>query len=681
MRTRTKPLKLYRFMTFFILMVITFAALVGRFFQIQVLEGKDYSRKFKNQCWQNESIRAHRGTIYDRNGNPLAYTMESENLYAHSDSIPVLKDIVLRAAPILDVPQDRLYKKLLSSEGSRISLAKKIDPVTSGKLRSMDIPGIEYEIEYDRVYPYGCSVAALIGYLDHEYRAKAGIEFYCDEFLSGRDGLRSYIKDAGGKKYPILYEPDIPPVEGNDVYLTIDIEYQQILQEEIEKAVDKWHAAGGMGVLMEVASGKILAVYHYDPSQTDSNYKYPTEKAITDLYEPGSTFKSIVFAALLEEGLIDLDDTIYAGEGKFKFNGITVHDDKELEIITQAEAYVFSSNIATGRLALRLGPKKLFRYARDFGFGLSSGLDFPGEANGRLNEPEVWSDYYCAMLSIGHEVSVSSVQMAGVFGCLTNHGRLMKPFLVERVISPAGGTIKRNYPEEIRAIFSDSTVAIMQELCAQVVDTGTAKYAKLEGITFAGKTGTAEKPSQTGGYDKSKYIASFGGYFPRENPQICGLIMIDEPKKIHYGGITAAPAFAMTAKRIINLQNRNSNFAADVMYAPRGVFKVSDEIPDNKEFQDCSEEIDTQMLHAVNVGMPIDETNAGEKGDSPLIFLPDLSGQSARSAVSTLLDMGLECSLEGLGKVVRSVPEGGSFARPGEHVTLICSLNEKEVGY
>jgi cell division protein FtsI/penicillin-binding protein 2 len=681
MRTRTKPLKLYRFMTFFILMVMAFAVLVGRFFQIQVLEGKEYSRKFKNQCWQNESIRAHRGTIYDRNGNPLAYTMESENIYACSDSIPILKDIALRAAPILDISQSRLYKKMTSNGGGRVSLAKSIDPVTSGKLRSMDIPGIEYEIEYDRVYPYGRSVAALIGYLNHEYQAKAGIEFYCDEFLSGRDGLRSYIKDASGNKYPILYEPDIPPVDGNDVYLTIDIEYQQILQEEIEKAVEKWHAAGGMGVLMEIASGKILAVYHYDPSQTDSNYKYPREKAITDLYEPGSTFKSIVFAALLEEGLIDLDDTIYAGEGKFKFNGITVHDDKKLEIITEAEAYVLSSNIATGRLALRLGPKKLFRYARDFGFGLSSGLDFPGEVNGRLNEPGVWSDYYCAMLSIGHEVSVSSVQMAGVFGCLANHGRLMKPFLLDRVISPTGGTIKRIYPEEIRSIFSDSTVVIMQRLCAQVVDTGTAKYAKLEGITFAGKTGTAEKPSPNGGYDKSKYIASFGGYFPRQNPQICGLIMIDEPKKIHYGGITAAPAFAMTAKRIINLQNRKKNFAGDVMYAPDGVFKVTDDVPDNKGYQDYSEEIDTQMMRAENVGITIDKTDAAENGDSALIFLPDLSGKSARSAVRALLSMGLECSLEGLGNVVRSVPEGGSFTRPGEHVKLICSLSEKEVGY
>jgi membrane peptidoglycan carboxypeptidase len=283
------------------------------------------------------------------------------------------------------------------------------------------------------------------------------------------------------------------------------------------------------------------------------------------------------------------------------------------------------------------------------------------------------------MLSIGHEVSVSSVQMAGVFGCLANHGRLMKPLIIDRVISPTGGTIKRIYPEEIRAIFSDSTAALMRGLCAQVVDTGTAKYARLDGITFAGKTGTAEKPSQNGGYDKSRYIASFGGYFPCENPKICGLIMIDEPKKVNYGGITAAPAFAMTAKRIINLQNRKKNFAGGVMYAPRGVFKSGPDIPDNKEYQDSVEKMDTQMMHAENAGITIKPTNTGENGDSPLIFLPDLSGKSARTAVSMLLDMGLECSLEGMGNVIRSVPAGGSFAKPGEHVKLICSLNEKEV--
>jgi len=676
---KTRRLKLWRFFIFFIFAIIAFAALLGRFFQIQILEGKEYSRKFKNQCRQNEPIRAHRGSIYDRNGNPLAYTIESENLYVHSDSAQMVREIAAKTSEILNIPGRSLSKKLISCLGSKTYLAKKVDPVTSGKLRSMEISGLEFETEYDRVYPYGKSIAALIGFLNHEFVPKAGIESYCNEYLAGCDGLRSALRDGSGNVYPILYEPDIPPVDGNDVYLTIDIEYQQILQEQIKKAVDKWQAIGGSGILIEIATGKILAAYYYDPAQEDPDYKYPKPRALTDLYEPGSTFKTVCFAALIEEEMIDLNDTIYAGEGCFRFNGIPVHDDKELDTITQAEAFVLSSNIATARLALRLGPKKLFRYARDFGFGLPSGLDFPGEAVGRLNEPEVWSDYYCAMLSIGHEVSVNSVQMANVFGCIANHGRLMKPLLVDRVVSPNGGTIKRFYPEEIRKVFSDSTARIIQKLCALVVDTGTAKYAKIDGIAFSGKTGTAEKPSQSGGYDKSRYIASFGGYFPRENPKICGLVLIDEPQKIHYGGITAAPAFAMAAKRIINLENSKSKDAGDITYAPSGLFKETNIALDDNNNGDADETGFQQDSVSREEFVNDMKASAPEHSkDSSSLILPNLEGKSVRSAVAALLGMGLECSLRGSGVVLRSVPETGSVVMPGEQVVLICSRSDKE---
>ncbi|NIU13705.1 MAG: penicillin-binding protein 2, partial [candidate division Zixibacteria bacterium] len=430
-----------------------------------------------------------------------------------------------------------IYRKLIGRKGKRTCIARKIDPGVSSRIKALEIPEIYNELEFDRIYPYNSSVSALVGYLDHKFEAKAGVELYLDEYLKGKDGWRVCMKDGFGGIYPIYTQPFREPEQGNDVYLTIDIEYQQIMQEEIRKAVDEWSAIGGMGVLMEVSTGKILAAYHYDPEIKDPHYKYPRARAITDLFEPGSTFKTVVFGALLEEGLIDLDDTIYAGEGSFLFNGIPLHDDKKHDIIRISEAFIISSNVATARLANELGPKMLYRYAREMGFGLPTGLGFPSEVNGRLHEPEVWSDYYCAMLSIGHEVSASTLQMARVFGCVANNGRLMKPILMDRVISPTGGTQKRSHPEKEREIFSESTIAKLKYLCEIVVDTGTAKYAKIDGIDFAGKTGTAEKPSETGGYDKSRYISSFGGYFPVDNPQICGIIIIDEPNKVHYGGI------------------------------------------------------------------------------------------------------------------------------------------------
>jgi cell division protein FtsI (penicillin-binding protein 3) len=673
---KTKKLKPGRFITFFILVTGCFVLIAGRFFQLQVVEGQRYARKFKNQCWNNIPVKAQRGAIFDRHGNPMAYSIESENLFVCTKSDEVISRIAKQVAPILNISSRRLRNKLRANKGHRTYLAKTIDPVVSGKLNLLEIPEVQSEIEFDRVYPYNSTVAALIGFLNHDFEARAGAELYCDEYLKGRDGYRSYMKDGTGALYPVRSQPEMPPIEGNNVYLTIDIEYQQILEEEIKKAVDEWHAIGGMGVLMEVSTGKILAVYHYDPSQTDPHYKYPKARAITDLFEPGSTFKTVVFGALLEERKIDLKDTIYAGEGRFRFNGIPLRDDKKLDIITRAEAFILSSNIATGRLAKLLGPKRLYRYARELGFGLPTGLNFPGEPTGRLHEPEVWSEYYCALLSIGHEVSTSALQMARVFGCIANDGKLMKPILIDRVVSPTGGTIKRFHPQVERTIFSKSAMDTLRQLCEVVVDTGTAKYALLDGITFAGKTGTAEKPSPEGGYDRSRYIASFGGYFPRENPQICGVIIIDEPQKVHYGGITAGPAFAMTAKRITDLEARKKESAERVYLAGANVFKDDLEMEENKE---SSPQTETIIEHA-NYS-PAEIQDFYEKGDSSAVVLPDLSGKSVRSAVAMLHNMGLKCSLDGAGIVVATIPAAGGVARMGEQVTLVCSGTEREVSY
>jgi cell division protein FtsI/penicillin-binding protein 2 len=672
---KNRKLKTSRFMMFFVFLALAFIVLGGRFFQIQVLKGKDYYRMFENQCWKNITVTAHRGAIYDCNGVPLTYTIETENLYVCTDSLELIKEIVDKAAPVLNVSKSVLYKKLVSLKGKRTCIAKKIDPVTSGRLKALEIPCIESEVEYDREYPYGQSLAALIGHLNHEFKASAGVELLCDEHLRGSDGMQAFMQDGKGKLYPTFAQHDIPPIEGNDVYLTIDIEFQQILREEIKRAVDKWSAKAGMGALMDASTGRLLAIYYHDPNLTAEDSKLPRERTITDLFEPGSTFKTIVFAALLEENLLNLNDTIYAGEGCFSFNGIPLRDDKELDIITEAEAFIVSSNIATGRLALRLGPKKLFRYARDFGFGLSTGVGFPEEVKGRFRKPEVWSDYYCAMLSIGHELSTSTLQMTRVFGCFANHGNLMKPLLIDKVVSPSGGTIKRFHPEVERKIFSESTIKVMQELCALVVDTGTAKVAKTNGITFSGKTGTAEKPAEGGGYDKSKYMASFGGFFPRENPRICGLIVIDEPKKVHYGGYTAAPAFAQAARRITDLQNlREAITDEDALSAPDGLFKEYHDLSDEKNNQDNSEQL-VQFASSWSAENPAKYEN----GDSLAVFIPDLKGKSARSAVSIILELGLQCSLEGTGTVIQSVPGGGEFAKNGDCIRLICDIGKKEV--
>jgi len=287
---------------FFVFVSVAFLILASRFFQVQVLKGKNYFRMFENQCWQNKTVTAHRGAIYDCNGVPLAYTIETENLYVRTDSLELIKEIADKASSVLNISKSKLYNQLAALKGKRTCLAKKVDPVTSGRLKSLDIPCLESEVEYDREYPYSQSLAALIGHLDHEYAAQAGIELLYDEYLRGDDGMQAFMKDGSGELYPIFAQHDIPPIEGNDVYLTLDIEFQQILREEIKKAVDKWSAKAGMGALMDVSTGRLLAVYYHDPNLNEEDSRPPKERTITDLFEPGSTFKTIVFAALLERG-------------------------------------------------------------------------------------------------------------------------------------------------------------------------------------------------------------------------------------------------------------------------------------------------------------------------------------------------------------------------------------------
>ena len=669
---KAEPLKSSRFIIFFTIVLVGFAVLYGRFFHIQIVRGNDFSRQFKNQCRQDIPIKARRGTIYDCNGNVLAYSVEVENFYISTDSLQLLDEVADRVAPLLGKSKRGLRGFLRKRAGRRTYLVKKCDPELCDKIRILNINAIKSETDFVRLYPYGSTAADLLGYVNHDHYAKAGAELYCDRYLSGIDGVRSYLRDGRGGLYPLTSQPEIPAVDGEDVYLTIDIEYQQILEEEVRAAVEKWDALAGTAVLIDPESGRILAMCNVQPNHPVEHTRIPKVSAICDLFEPGSTFKTIVFGALLEEDLIDLEDTIWAGHGEFRFNNIRVRDDKELDTITQAEAFILSSNVATGRLALRLGPKKLFRYACEFGFGLSSGLEFTGEPSGRLHEPEVWSEYYCAMLSIGHEVSASALQMARVFGVVASDGIMMKPMLVEKVVSRHGSAIKKFYPEIQKRIFSPEATAQLQDLCELVVDTGTAHYALTDGITFAGKTGTAEKPDPEGGYDKSRYMASFGGYFPRENPRFAAIVVIDEPEKINYGGITAGPAFARAAKRIVELEQRRNQPSLEFATPPEEIFRDSGNSLFNKEIDSRTDKPEgiTHTSRSISINAEL---------DSNAVFLPNLRGLSARKAVQKVIELGLTCSIEGSGDVIESLPEGNSYISRDESIRLICKLKDGEV--
>jgi cell division protein FtsI (penicillin-binding protein 3) len=539
----------------FTIFFFCFAVISIRLIDLMILDHESLTGRAAQQYNREKVLKPQRGVIWDRKMREMATNIESDSLYAVPSKMEDTRNISRKLAPLIKVSSKQLNRILLKKKNKEfIWLARKMD--VSSVLRINDLKekfgynALEFLTESKRYYPKGQTASHILGFTNIDNKGIAGLELMYDMYLKGEKTSVSVGMDARGNSLSI--DPR-EGVSGHNLLLTIDEGIQYIVERELSHAMTEWEAKSAVAIMMDPMTGEILAMANrpnYDSNLAGkSSHEAKRNRAITDLYEPGSTLKTILAAAAIEEEVVDVDDEFDVSKGYIVVGGKRIRDIHKKGILTFREVIQKSSNVGAVQIGLKLGAEKYYGYMRKFGFGEKTGIDFPGEVRGILRRVDNWSGTSIAALSIGQEIGVTALQVLRAYSTIANGGVLMKPFIVSDIISSAGEIIKRVTPEAERRVISNRTSELVVEILKTVVEEGgTAPKADINGNLVAGKTGTAQIFDQElGRYSRDKYVSSFVGFVPADNPRIALIVVIYEPKGRSYGGIVAAPVF----KRIV----------------------------------------------------------------------------------------------------------------------------------
>lgn len=588
-----------KFWKFFVVIVVfnlAFVAILAKLFNIQILEAEKYKSRAEKQHLQRKELEAKRGKIYDRNGVLLATSIKKFTIAVDPTVLKKKDSLCLILSEITHKSQKFYKHKINKTKGQYVELAWNVIPQEADNITELNDRGIRIIPTYKRNLQYGSSAIQIIGLTGKDNKGLSGIELYHDEELSGENGYMIVNRDNFGRLRMSADLPLVPAKDGNSIMLTIDIELQNILEYELRKGVINSGATAGTAVALHPETGEILAIASYpsfDPyNRKNLNNESMRIRGITDVYEPGSTFKMIVAASALEEGIVSEEDTLNGYNGVLATRYYTIRDVHGLGNATFREAVEHSSNIIFSSVANEFADHLFYRYMRNFGFGAQTGVDLPGEVRGNLPKPENYNLSSKRYMGHGYGLSVTPVQLANAYAAIANGGELMKPYVVKKIFDNKGDEIKKYDPEKIRRVISEQTAKRVNDLFIGVVDSGTGKATNISGFKIAGKTGTSQKIND-GRYSKSDYIASFAGYYPAEKPQVSLLVMIDEPRKSIYGGSIAAPIFKNITTRLINSEKDRyfgitESFSKDSLIMPDFIGLTVEETRDflnNEKFQ------------------------------------------------------------------------------------------------
>ena len=537
---------------------VMFSVVFFSLFKLQIFDHHFYREKMERQIFKKVIVKAERGKIYDRNGKILAMDVPYYSLYLdfwkirdYEKNHPgYWKFLRKRVSEILNIPEEILERK--AKKSSYPLIKKELTIEEYKRLKPFRGKGVVCEENFKRVYPYGKLACHVIGFSGTERKGLEGAEYYYDWILKPSDGISVILKDGMGRVIPSLEKEIVHPRKGKDIFLTIDLNIQNIVEEEIEKAWKELKPKSISVIVME-KSGEILALANrpnYDPNNPgDYPAGFRRNRAVTDLFEPGSIFKIVTIAAAIEENIVSPLQRFYCERGKWFIRSHYLHDTHKYEDLTVEEILIKSSNIGTVKIALKLGKELLYRYCEEFGFGQFTGIDLPGEVRGILREPEKWSGYSIVAIPIGQEIGVTAIQAIRAMGVIVNDGYLPAPHILKEIHSQDGKIIPYKNIKS-RKVISKRTCRILSQILERVVSPeGTAPLAYISGYHVGGKTGTAQKVVN-GRYSKDKVVASFVGYiYNRNSPKIVIMVKVDEPKKLFYGGLVAAPIFRNIAWR------------------------------------------------------------------------------------------------------------------------------------
>jgi len=521
---------------------------------LQVLAGPRYAAYARSQHQLTETLRARRGAILDRDGRALAVSASVPSVFANARQIAAKHDMARRLAKVVD-RDPRMIQRRLERDKGFVWVARQVDLSLTPQLQALRKEGVGILEESKRVYPQGRLASHLLGFVDIDQRGLESLELEFDGVLRGQDGWRSTLRDAKGDRLIGPWTTQSEPVDGYDLVLTVDSVIQQVAEETLAWGVAQYHAKGGSIIVMDPATGAILAMANapaYDANApADSPAEHRRNRAVTDVFEPGSVFKVVTASALLEEGRITPEEPLFCENGAWPTVGRHVlHDHRPHGLLTFHDVIRLSSNIGTSKAAQRLQPDELYRYILAFGFGQKTGIDFPGEVRGLLSPPARWSKLSPYILPIGQEIAATPIQLAVMTAAIANGGRRVRPYLVDRIQAPDGLVVRSHGDSERVRVISPETASTLQHFLVAVVESGTGQLAKVEGLTVAGKTGTAQKLEPTGRYSHSRFVASFVGFGPVPDSRFVIVVSMDEPRPLYFGGVVAAPMFKRVVERL-----------------------------------------------------------------------------------------------------------------------------------
>lgn len=654
--------------------------IVGRLYQLQVIEYVKWLSVAEKQQQRTVLVPARRGAIYDRRGRPLALSLRAYTVYASPVEVSNAATEAALLAPVVGVRAADLEDRLRHAPRA-FSIKRQISKDLAQRIRNLNLRGIGVQNDIKRSYPNRTLAAGVLGYVGSDDQGLAGLESGLNSLVEGTpfrmmlnvDGRDQSFRSSGGAQ------------PGADIVLTLDENIQQVTENALAEAVETHRAAGGTAIVEDPSTGQILAMAS-EPTFDPNDYRASTPDALRNqaiqwVYEPGSMFKLVTYSAALEEGLTSPDEMIDCQNGSITLDGHVIHDDERFGVMTVEQALAHSSDVAAIKIGLRLGPERLYHYIRQYGFGSRTGIQLPGEEQGLLEPPQRWSGISIGAISMGQEVGVTALQVLSAYSAIANGGIEIPP----RVLRDS--TRLPNPARQSRRAVSPRTAEMMRQMLTAVVEEGTGKGAQLAGYSAAGKTGTAQKV--VGGvYSHSKYVSSFVGFAPVDHPAIAVLVSIDSPQGAYYGAEVAAPVFKKIAEQTLTYlgvpKDRPIPLLAQANKPP-----LSNKLAPRSEQAEATDRDAPPILDygpsppaGVLPGGPASSlrpvvlghgsaartpgTVVLEKG--PLVPVPDFSGLAARPVADQCQAAGLDLAVSGSGLAVQQYPVPGSKVPAGTRV-------------
>lgn len=601
-----------------------------RLFVIQIINGNNLQLRATDQWTRDLAIVAPRGKIFDRTGDSLAVSYTTYNVYVRAREVDIASETAIKLSTILNLDYETVYNKIINKKVSEVLLKMQVEGDIAEKIYNQKLSGVYLSENSDRFYKYGNLLTQILGFTSIDNVGQTGVEAYYNDYLKGVDGCSFVQSDLQGREIGGSLRYYFPAQNGSDLILTIDSKIQLIVEQVLEMLMSEQKAKSVTGIVMNAKTSEILALStkpSFDLNEIPRDnleelFSQSKVKPVTDIYEPGSTFKILTLSAALEEGLTSLEDKFYC-PGYRVIDGVKIKCWKTIGHGSQTlkEAFANSCNCCFMDLALRLGIDKFYSYMQKFGLGQKTGVDVAGEAIGMLMAKELVKNVDLARMGFGHAIALTPIQLLTAISSIVDGGTRNTPHVLKCVCDSHGSKIKEENLNRETGVISSSTSTLMNQLL-EFAENKQGKYTFVEGYNVGGKTGTAQKYKESGGIAQGKYISSFVGTYPADDPSYIVFVMVDEPGAgAYYGSIVAAP------------------------YGKMIFTKLFDYLGENKQ---------------------------DESAKTQYVSMPDVIGLSLTEASIKLKEIGIEFELDGEGEyVINQLPPVGTEVAKGTQIVLI----------